>query len=230
MPQSQSTRNAIEKMKRDASAHRKKGEYNEAIERYTEILKDNENDTYTLSHRGELYALQGNRDLAKVDLKRVIERKPDMRHALINLAEIAYEENNLDEALAYIHRALEKRESYWGLILAGKIHKKQGNYKEAVRDFSKAYELDPTHIHAIASRGEMYRASRAFDKALDDFNKALEISPKNAFSLVRRADIYMKQKNSDHAAIDLKTVSELSLSTGENMFAQSCLHKFAGDV
>jgi len=152
-----------------------------------------------------------------------------MRHALINLAEIAYEENNLDEALAYIQKALEKRESYWGLNLSGKIHKRRGSYEEAVRDFSQAHKLDPMHVHALTSRGEMYRSSRALDQALDDFNKALEISPKNVFSLVRRANVYMQQKNFDHAAVDFKTVSKLSLSTGENRFAQGCLHLFAGE-
>lgn len=65
---------------------------------------------------------------------------------------------------------------------------KQQYIEKAMRDFSKAIELDPTYVGAYINRAVLlYNTGRA-EQALEDFHKALALDPTNKDGLLGRAN------------------------------------------
>ena len=54
----------------------------------------------------------------------------------------------------------------------------QGNYKEALKCFNKAVEVDPEYDFAWNSKGLIHEKFEEYQNALESFNKALEIQSK----------------------------------------------------
>jgi tetratricopeptide (TPR) repeat protein len=50
-------------------------------------------------------------------------------------------------------------------------------YEEALADFNRAIDLNPSHAWAIASRGQTYQAMDRYEEALADFNRAIDLNP-----------------------------------------------------
>lgn len=61
------------------------------------------------------------------------------------------------------------------------------DYKSAIKNYSKAIELDSTYAEAYFSRGTVKLNDFLFDEAIADFDKALKFEPYMKFALANRA-------------------------------------------
>lgn len=64
---------------------------------------------------------------------------------------------------------------------------KEEDYKSAIKNYSKAIELDSTYAEAYFSRGTVKLNDFQFDEAIADFDKALKFEPFMPFALSNRA-------------------------------------------
>lgn len=64
---------------------------------------------------------------------------------------------------------------------------RDGNYKNAIKNYSKAIELDSMHAEAYFSRGTVKLNELQFDEAILDFDKALKFEPFYEKALTNRA-------------------------------------------
>ena len=64
---------------------------------------------------------------------------------------------------------------------------KEEEYKSAIKNYSKAIELDSTYAEAYFSRGTVKLNDFQFDEAIADFDKALKLEPFMPFALSNRA-------------------------------------------
>jgi tetratricopeptide (TPR) repeat protein len=64
---------------------------------------------------------------------------------------------------------------------------KEDDYKSAIKNYSKAIELDSTYAEAYFSRGTVNLNYFQFDEAIADFDKALQFEPFMPFALANRA-------------------------------------------
>ena len=68
----------------------------------------------------------------------------------------------------------------------GKAYDAQGDYEEAIKDYSKAIDIKPDYVDALNARGKIYTNplypayKNTTQQGLQDFDKVLEISPTNA--------------------------------------------------
>lgn len=51
--------------------------------------------------------------------------------------------------------------------------------KQAIKDCSKAIELDPSYVRAYLRRAKLYESTEKLDEALADYNKVLETDPRH---------------------------------------------------
>ncbi|KAL5713780.1 hypothetical protein ACHQM5_015827 [Ranunculus cassubicifolius] len=56
---------------------------------------------------------------------------------------------------------------------------KQGKYEEAIKESTKALELNPKNLKALVRRGEAHEKLKHFDDSIADFKKILELDPSN---------------------------------------------------
>ena len=82
-------------------------------------------------------------------------------------------------------------------------------YDEALADFSRAIELDPSNAFLAAERGKTYRAMGRYDEALADFSRAIELDPSNAFLAAERGMTYREMGRYDEALADFSRAIEL---------------------
>jgi tetratricopeptide (TPR) repeat protein len=60
------------------------------------------------------------------------------------------------------------------------VYHKIKEYNEAISDYTKAIEIDPTKVDAYFNRGLIYGDSDKHTKVLIEMNKVIELDPKYA--------------------------------------------------
>jgi Tfp pilus assembly protein PilF len=121
---------------------------------------------------------QKKREAAIVELKKVLELKPEYHQALNYLGYLYVEENkNLGEAERMIKKALEidpKNGAYIDSL--GWLYFKQGKAKEAVKELEKAVALmdDPVIFEHL---GDAYFKVQDFTQAKANWEKSLKLEP-----------------------------------------------------
>jgi tetratricopeptide (TPR) repeat protein len=92
----------------------------------------------------------------------------------------------------------------------GESHRLADRHDEALADFNRAIELDPSRTWAIGSRGQTYRAMERYDEALADFSRAIELDPSRAWVITERGETYRLMERYDEALADLSRAIELN--------------------
>ena len=88
----------------------------------------------------------------------------------------------------------------------------EGHTQEAVKEYSKAIELDPSFASAYHNRGILYNNLGEQQKALDDYNKAIELDPSYAFAYNGRGNVYRGLGERQKALDDYNKAIELDPS------------------
>ena len=60
---------------------------------------------------------------------------------------------------------------------SGSAHFDNGNFDEAIMDFTEAIRLDPTLAEPYCNRGAAYYEKGHYDKAFADFTEAVRLKP-----------------------------------------------------
>ena len=85
----------------------------------------------------------------------------------------------------------------------------EGHTQEAVKEYSKAIELDPSFASAYHNRGILYNKLGEQQKALDDYNKAIELDPSYAHAYNGRGNVYSDLGEQQKALEDYNKAIEL---------------------
>ena len=88
----------------------------------------------------------------------------------------------------------------------------EGHTQEAVKEYSKAIELDPSFASAYHNRGILYNNLGEQQKALDDYNKAIELDPSFAYAYNGRGNVYSDLGEQQKALEDYNKAIELDLN------------------
>ena len=100
------------------------------------------------------------------------------------------------------------------LLNRGVAHAIEGEFQNAISDFSKVLENDPANGFCYYHRALIWSRIGNFDRALADLDNALAIQPENASAYTERAIVLVKtgkyeQASSDFArALDLNPLNE----------------------
>ena len=105
-------------------------------------------------------------------------------------------EPNRQEAIAYYNRGVDC------CIV--------GSYEEAIKDYSKAIELDGKFAHAYYDRGNVYYKKGANEEAIKDYSKAIELDGKFVHAYHGRGRAYCEKGLYEEAIKDYSKAIELN--------------------
>ena len=198
MNQRKSTSELSREIRRDTrnpSLRVERGDHYREIGKYDIALRDY-NDAIAIDHgnaeahlgRALVRLQQGNFRQAVIDYERAISISP-------NLAQP-------DFAEAYGHRGFE--------------YFKGEEYEGAIRDFSKAIELNPTVPVVYNHRGLCYLRTNRYEPAIEDFSKCVSLDPGLSMAFNNRGFAHYYSENFDSAISDLEEAYRLNPTFQEN--------------
>ena len=81
----------------------------------------------------------------------------------------------------------------------------------AIKNCSKAVELNPSYLKALLRRAEIYEETEKLDEALKDYQSVLELDPKNvvAHKAVRELPAKIKERNEELKAEMMDNLKKL---------------------
>lgn len=178
----------------------KKGMYNEAIDRFSELLDVNSNDANAFKNRGVAYLKIGKYDLAIQDFESAKAIFPELKDLHTNLGVAWYYKKECakaienytieiglspDNALAYFNRAL--------------CHVEQGKPDPALKDLDKTLELNPDFYWALCFKADLLAEMDQTQEAISLYEKALKIDPDTAYPKEKLAQL-RKEPTSETAS------------------------------
>jgi len=95
------------------------------------------------------------------------------------------------------------------LVQQGDALVKQGNYDEAIKEYTAAIELDPTLASAYLGRGQAYYFNGRSLMALSDYSEAIALDPQNAAAYYSRGWSQLANNAWDGAVSDFTKALEL---------------------
>lgn len=183
--------------------------YEKAVAAWTQAILQNERDRDVYRRRSaSLYAL-GRRNEALADLDRFIAIRPDKPIGHRLKADMLADMGRFSDALKEYELSIKfehgNRKSPV-FHLRGRLFAKLKRYKDAIKDFSSAIEIDPQDDDALRARGDLYCNLGEYRRAIDDYSRAIETSPDFArASLEARSKAYRKIGRVDLAEKDQQT-------------------------
>ena len=90
------------------------------------------------------------------------------------------------------------------------LHLEKGDYDEAIADYTKAIDLDPTRSDAYDGRAAAFERKNDLSAALVDSNQSIRLSPNYAQAWFNRAIVFGKLRKDRERLADLLKAKELA--------------------
>ncbi len=137
---------------------------------------------------------------------------------------------NLDSLTAVVERTPNDPNAY---NIRGAALGKAGRYDDAIADFNRALQINPSFAQAYANRGLVYRLKDDDANAVADYNRALQVNPQYANAYVRRGNVYRRQNQLALALEDYNRAIQIDRTDPEAfhnrglVYQAQKLHNFA---
>ena len=148
--------------------------------------------------KGVEYATQGKLEEAKEEFEKALKVDPFYESAKSTLKVI----EDVNNQKIKINTAI--------MYFKGISYAVKGQWAEAISDYNKAIEINPSFATAYTGRGYAYLNKGQYDKAISDFNKAIEINPRDAIAYNGRGIAYYKKGQYDKAIFDYSKAIEIN--------------------
>lgn len=153
--------------------HFSNGEYQKAVNEYSETLKFSPNDVTTLYNRGRAHEEQGEYDSALNDFEKAIKIDPNNFQVLLSISNIHYTNKNYSKAMIFANRAEEiSGAPAMASLMKGRALHQLGNTDEAMKAYTNAIKLDKNFGQAYFNRGMLKIATKKKKSACEDFQLA----------------------------------------------------------
>jgi tetratricopeptide (TPR) repeat protein len=152
------------------------GQYQRAIEDYTEAIRLKPDDAEAYYNRGNAYANLGQQPRAIEDYTEAIRLKPAYADAYSNRGNAYAELGQYQRAIEDYTKAIRLRpndaEAY---NVKGKVYTKLGQYQRAIEDYNKAIRIKQDYADAYNNRGVAYLLQDNKELGCPDAQKACEL-------------------------------------------------------
>ncbi|GAA0877108.1 hypothetical protein GCM10009119_00760 [Algoriphagus jejuensis] len=173
--------------KNPADRHFEKGEFELAVQTYTEDLKFKPTDVKMLYSRGRAFQEMGNLEEAKSDFEAALDNDPKNFQVLLGLATLQLESKNYGSALLYATKAEEiPGAPAMASLLKGRALHQMGMPEDALKAYGNAIQIDKNFGQAYFNRGMLKVALERNKKACEDFTLAATLDYPGAEEMLNK--------------------------------------------
>lgn len=106
----------------------------------------------------------------------------------------------------------------------------QEKWNEAITEYTRALEVNPSHVEALSNRGSAYTHIGKYNEALADLNKAVELDSQNIIPYYNRSILFLYMARYDDAIEDCNTIlNDLELEYHWVYYHRGQAYKARGD-
>lgn len=188
--------------------HHELKDYNEAIKIFTKLEQRHAKDEKITYRLALAHEKQGNNREAIENYKKVIEINPEKKDAYYGISEVLerdasrYSDNSYyEQSLEYRHKLIEIDPCGYSYLLLGLTLSRLGRAQEAIENYLKSIELDPTNPFPYNNIGVRYHHMGDYEKAVEYYLKSIENieTDKTPLPVENVAISYRALKNYDKA-------------------------------
>ncbi len=185
-------------------AYFRQGNFTQATADFTKAIELSPNHAELYNNRGLSYTKQGNYSQAILDYSKAIEINPQLAGVYSNLRNARFKQDNLTIGVS--------EKDYFNL---GTASFKQGNFADAISDFTGAIKINPKFVQAYNDRGLAYYNEGNYYPAIIDYNKAIDLDPDYADAYYNRGLAYDRQANQLQALSDFNKAIKINPDNGQ---------------
>jgi tetratricopeptide (TPR) repeat protein len=172
--------NFVEGRLRLALFYHTTNQLSDALTTLENILIFEPNEPTALDLMGAIYASQGEPKKAEDVWLKASQADPNRVNVLNNLAILAEENNDLENAEAYYRKALKLSDDWWGSFYHyGTFCWRRERYEEAAILLERARELNPTNFQVFQNLGLVQIELCRYSEAQDSLIQLLQLAPDN---------------------------------------------------
>jgi len=105
---------------------------------------------------------------------------------------------------------------------SGLVKYYNNDYIGAIKDFSKAIELNPKFEEAYFNRGFTKYLLGDYSGAIKDYSKAIELNPKNGNAYLGRGIANIKLNRKKEGCLDLSKAGEMGFKEAYELIRELC--------
>jgi tetratricopeptide (TPR) repeat protein len=170
--------------------------------------------------KGIQFGNGGDFEKAIAEFKEVLKLDPKNVHAYNNIGVAYFRIGNLDQAIAYYSKAIDLGIADANMyFFRGQMYGKyQQEDAKAIKDYTKAIELQPKFSRAYLNRALSYSMLKEHDKAIADYNKMVELRPADLKVIIdSRAEQYFEKGDYTKAWADVEKAKELGVNIDKQL-------------
>lgn len=191
-----------------------KGDFTQAIQIYSRLIKQNPNHYAALINRGVLWERlpvkdakerAKNRAYAEADYLRAIEVNPGVAEPYNNLGALYVDTGRNGDAIGYLSEAVSRDPRYFTALMNRAIaYYRQGRTTAALQDFNSALKLRDNEPLLFLNRALAYYDMGMYESALDDLSYLIHLRPNDARAYLERARVFIRMGYPANAYADLE--------------------------
>lgn len=206
------------------------GNYNRAIEFYSQAICKQSNIAHFYNDRGICYKKMHEYGKALADYRKAIELDPEYAEAYNNRGCVYIDMGNYSRAIDDCNSAIKLNPEYAGAYNnRGCAYSNLGQYDKAIDDYNKAIEMNPNYAIAYRNRGCIYNELKMYDLAIVDFNRAIELNSNYAEAYFNRGYAYDKLYQNKKAMADYNRAIKLNAAFTEAYNSRSRIYQRLGE-
>ncbi len=170
--------------------------------------------------KGIQFGNEGDFEKAIAEFKEVLKLDPKNVHAYNNIGVAYFRTGNLDQAIAYYTKAIDLGIADANMyFFRGQMYGKyQQEDAKAIKDYTKAIELQPKFSRAYLNRALSYSMLKEHDKAIADYNKMVELRPADLKVIIdNRARQYLEKGDYTRTWADVDKAKELGVNIDKEL-------------
>jgi len=181
-------------------SYHQKGQFNDALKVYYQILEINPKHFDALQLTGTVYLQCKNFTNSLNFFKAALKIKSNFVPALINYGNVLAELKNFNEALKSYDKAIRLEPNNASAYNnRGNILKDLHRLDEALKNYDIAIQLKPDYAEAYNNRGSVLNDLKRFDEAIKSLNHAIKLKPDNAQAFYNLGNAIQDTKQLDNA-------------------------------
>jgi tetratricopeptide (TPR) repeat protein/DNA-binding winged helix-turn-helix (wHTH) protein len=221
--------------RRLGNAYLSLGTKQEALQAYQKAVEINPYYWFNWNVLGSAYVQLGRYDQALDAFRRITELEPSNIDGYENVGAVYLLMGKWNECIPFYREALRLQPSFVTYSNLGTAYFYLHRYKDALRMFEKATEMNPNDEVVAGNLADAYRWSGQREKGLQAYQRAialaykeLEVNPQNATAMQSLALYYAKKGESDQALDFIRRARSIDPNSAQIIYNAAVVNTLAG--